>query len=229
MSSKSIVGTGLISAVALLAFILFSVGTVHADLITAGDFESITTANFTQTDLVAGNSSTYGSWHTQPANWIVAAGGPPGSTQYAQHVQNTVRLFQGFDATGLASGTTLNFSFDYIYQQGFTGTEEMAWVLGLTNGDVVNVFAPFATPGDQLVASSLSIQQNWTHFTTSFTLGASYDAIAVVFGMGAFSDLSGLRGVDNVKLAAVPEPATVLLLGSGLVGLVGFGRKRFKK
>jgi len=34
---------------------------------------------------------------------------------------------------------------------------------------------------------------------------------------------------DNRTASAVPEPATMFLLGSGLIGLAGFARKRFKK
>ena len=57
--------------------------------------------------------------------------------------------------------------------------------------------------------------------------------LTLSFGAWAHTEAANGRQIafDNFTLTQhpVPEPSTMLLLGSGLVGLVGYGRRRLKK
>ena len=51
--------------------------------------------------------------------------------------------------------------------------------------------------------------------------------ILYIFGFIVISTVFADNGANGSL--SVPEPATLLLLGVGLVGIAGFGRKKFKK
>lgn len=49
--------------------------------------------------------------------------------------------------------------------------------------------------------------------------------IDIATGIATSIGLTGINGPHGADIATVPEPATILLLGFGLVGLVGVKRK----
>ena len=66
--------------------------------------------------------------------------------------------------------------------------------------------------------------------TVESWLATGYDAMQIEFRLKALSD--GFEQLFILKLedtTPIPEPATLFLLGTGLIGIGAFGRKKFKK
>ncbi len=94
--------------------------------------------------------------------------------------------------------------------------------IGILSADVLNIydFSGFLT----------EFQGNGIHI--------NYGSLFAFNADGSSFDLTGEQLIRFASLgflqapgtqAPVPEPSTMLLLGSGMAGLVGYGRKRFKK
>jgi hypothetical protein len=137
---------------------------------------------------------------------LVASGQPVNDV-----FNSTLTAFLRYHATGGVGGATSVFTFNSF----------QLWGSGNITIQGENNLNPVA--GDLI---TLSLTSTPTLYTFNWT------------GIDTVDFISGLNGgdqifMDNVTIneatAAVPEPATMLLLGSGLLGLAGYGRKKFTK
>ena len=74
--------------------------------------------------------------------------------------------------------------------------------------------------------------QDFYYLTGEIDVGDSLEAGEWLFAVADINGRGGIGGGEfspKTTSSTAPEPATMLLLGSGLIGLAGFGRKKFKK
>ena len=136
--------------------------------------------------------------------------------------------------------TSLN---DFVWEFGASIPNTKAWILdtliiNINNGDYVRGIVPsiksLNTPDlglkDGLVVTMISQDTNFAIDMQTF----KFFDFMLPFGNEIASELykkseTWIEGNQNINVNFVPIPTTFFLLGSGLLGLIGIGRRRMRK
>jgi hypothetical protein len=164
-------------------------------------------------------------------------------TQFGEIIDSNQILFTVQNNVGIAS----NIAEVYI-DDGLLGPSVVVNSLGGFTDFSGGGATPSDLPGGNTVgfSATASFSADVNPGPPANGVNASNDILGLILGLGSFADFDaviaavndgslrfglhvrsiGIAGESDSYVSAVPVPAAVWLMGTGLVGLIGFGRRR---